>query len=111
MDSLGTGIEGDLGLNLKVQIGIEWERSDHMIGFWKYPSLDCFKKGRKKIFTQQNHLLSWNVAQLPVFYLAPPSVGPQLPQGGIWTLSWWTGPWPFYPQSQLPALSSPPAPS
>lgn len=48
MDSLGTGIEGDLGLNLKVQIGIEWERSDHTIGSWKYPSLDCFKKGRKK---------------------------------------------------------------
>lgn len=45
MDSLGTGVEGDLGLNLKVQIGIE---SDHTIGSWKYPSLDCFKKGRKK---------------------------------------------------------------
>lgn len=51
------------------------------------PDLTVLRKEEKKIFTQQNHLLTWNLTQLPVFYLAPPSVGPQLPQGGIWILS------------------------
>lgn len=51
MDSLGTGIEGHLGAQagqLKVQIGIEGDGSDHEVGSWRNPNLDCFTKRRKK---------------------------------------------------------------